>query len=178
MTTKGTTTGTAKTTGVTTGTAKTTATTAVTSDTAVAANPATMNPSELSIYSLTVTMNQAQLQNFLATHSSGAATAGATGTSVASGASGASLEDSTTTTAAAAAGGNGAATIDDTTKGLTFVTSRTLKPSSSATSQGSAQALGSGSNANQANAAGVYSTNSVLVFVSICIGFIGGSLGI
>ena len=46
-------------------------------------------------------MNQAQLQNFLATHSSGAATAGATGTSVASGASGASLEDSTTTTAAA-----------------------------------------------------------------------------
>ena len=49
-------------------------------------------------------MNQAQLQNFLATHSSGAATAGATGTSVASGASGASLEDSTTTAAAAAAG--------------------------------------------------------------------------
>ncbi|RLV95971.1 putative GPI-anchored protein 33 [Spathaspora sp. JA1] len=123
------------TTPTTTGTGSTTPTTSLPTTTtptpALPANPATMNPSQLSQYSLTVTMNAAQLASFRATHTDPATTTTIEGPGVA----GARVAPGVTP----AAQNSPNTANDDTTKSLTFVTTRVLRSTSSAATEADAE---------------------------------------
>lgn len=136
----------------------------------VPANPATMNASELSEYSLTVTMDAEQLLKYRATHGDEKATK-----TTATMAKPTDEDEEPAKAGHVGPNGDPHTQIDDTTKSLTFVTTRVTRTSKSTPTQASHAAVKS---AAGSGAAMIDAANLGLVVVSIFIGVLTGALGL